>query len=573
MALSEPSSPNRPLRDTETFEREINLDLLLAIRPLLIVLTAVMFVYTPIEALTFDPPEVYFITGFNIVLTAAFATAALAVTRGQLNPQTSHPLLAFLTLLTFLSVVDSFIARPDLVYSIYIIVILVVSGSFMLWLRWYLLVATIVVVTWSILLAAWTPSEHWMHHTLALIVAVVAGLATHMGRNRILGRLRASLAASRKARQQLDQAARLEALGNLAGGIAHDFNNLLAPALSAAELALDEPDALSPQMRADWHSVRAAVLRARELTDKLLAMSRAQTLTLARENLVAVVDEAKGMLDRLIREDIHITTTNAGTPLWVEIDRRQVVQVILTLALRAQDALPHGGRLTLTVAVVDGSDRARLEVKDNGQRLAQDALAHIFEPVFDREGSTFRGLGLASSHGIVKQHGGSIEVASSAEGTTFTIGLPLAEPPAAVRARGEAGPIGDQAGKLVLVVEDEFGVRTMVGRILRRAGYTVQLAATPSEAIAFAADPQQPIALVLTDVIMPEMDGVQLGARLRAERPGLPVAYISGYPAQVLAARGVDSHPEAYLAKPFTAEALVEHVSRAIARQAAAPEA
>ncbi|HYY75048.1 MAG TPA: PAS domain S-box protein [Gaiellaceae bacterium] len=371
--------------------------------------------------------------------------------------------------------------------------------------------------------------------------------------------------------EQLFRSQKLEAVGRLAGGVAHDFNNLLTGILGYADLlrmglAEDDP------RRGDAEEVKRAAERAADLTRQLLAFSRRQVLQPRVLDLNRIVEDMERMLRRLIGEDIELVTSVEPDLGRVEADPGQLEQVVANLVVNARDAMPGGGRLVLETAnaAVDetlASGRTVemppgpyvvLTVSDTGAGMDEETQAHAFEPFFTtKEVGKGTGLGLATVYGIVKQSGGFIWVYSEpGEGTTFKIYLPRVEKPA----DGTADPPSRPArggSETVLVVEDEKVVRDLIGRDLTGRGYAVLTAGTGVEALAVAAAHEGAIDLVVTDVVMPEMGGLELTQRLAAERPGIKVVYMSGYTELALAGE-VASRP--LLQKPFNASMLADTI-------------
>ncbi len=370
---------------------------------------------------------------------------------------------------------------------------------------------------------------------------------------------------------QLLQAQKMESIGRLAGGVAHDFNNLLTPIIGYAGLLSSGDTLKNPAHMAA--EIMSAGRRARDLVAQLLAFSRKQVLEMKVCDLNTVVAGFRGILRSTIRENIDITVT-AFPGLWpVRADRSQVEQIIMNLAVNAQDAMPSGGTMTLETSntIVSeartGSDPrpgdyACLAFRDTGNGMAPDIIAHIFEPFFTTKNpGTGTGLGLATVFGIVTQHGGSVSVDSQpGRGTTFRILLPRAE--GAVREEAEAlsSPFVAAGGKTVLLVEDTDAVRRMIGIALGLRGYRVLEAANGPAAVELAGSHSEHIDVLLTDIIMPGMNGVELFRMLAAARPSLKVLYMSGYAGTVIADHGIEE--ENFIQKPFTTDALLAKLAR-----------
>ena len=369
--------------------------------------------------------------------------------------------------------------------------------------------------------------------------------------------------------EQLLQSQKMEAVGQLAGGVAHDFNNLLTVISGYGEQALRHLDD-GPRARADIEEMRKAAARASSLTQQLLAFSRRQVLRPTVLNLNAVVAETETMLRRLIGEDIVVATAFGPELARVEADAGQIQQVLVNLALNARDAMPDGGHLTIETANVelDGADLGDLEpgryvtltLSDTGRGMDPDTRARAFEPFFTtKEPGKGTGLGLSTVYGIVKQSGGCVAVASEpGRGTRLTVLLPATEEPLDEGERH--GSVSCRRGaERILLVEDEDVVRNLVREILEDQGYVVTDAAEPEAALVRWTD-SGPFDLLLTDVVMPKLNGRQLAEKLSLGRPGLKVLYMSGYTSQAIAARGVLEPETAFIQKPFTSAELTVRV-------------
>jgi two-component system cell cycle sensor histidine kinase/response regulator CckA len=376
-------------------------------------------------------------------------------------------------------------------------------------------------------------------------------------------------------------AARLQTVGALAGGIAHDFNNLLTAISGSAEAALarDPEGDAAPELR----QVMESAGRGAALVKQLLAFARQQALNPRVVDLNRAVADMGGLLRRLLGSRVRLLIELEEPGRCVRIDPTQLDQVIMNLALNARDAMPEGGELRIATnhAVVLQPEQlqqdevppgryAVLEVSDSGRGIAPDLLPRIFDPFFTtRRGQGGHGLGLSTVHGIVRQSGGFIGARSKlAEGTTFRIWLPRhdgpAEPVANVAATAPATrpptpPTAAEAGAPILLVEDEAPLLRLAERALTRAGFAVLSAASAEEAIELLeAGAPKPMALV-SDVVMPGMDGLALAARLRERDPGLPVLLVSGY-AQVALGRDLDAERLKLLPKPYGLADLVSEL-------------
>lgn len=364
--------------------------------------------------------------------------------------------------------------------------------------------------------------------------------------------------------EQFHQAQKMEAVGRLAGGIAHDFNNLLSVINGYSEFVLEaHPDPKDP-VRQDIEAIWQAGTRAARLTKQLLAFSRRQTLEPQLLNLNEVLIELEQMLTRMIGEDIHIVMRCAPDlwPIWV--DRGQLEQVLMNLAVNARDAMPHGGTLTFITSNQEHAGEAvvRLEVVDTGMGMSQQTLEHLFEPFYTTKApGRGTGLGLATVHGIVNQSGGAIMVQSAlGSGTRFIIHLPRSRqvmPGNVTNSRPETLPRGHET---ILLVEDEAHIRILAARVLRSQGYTVIEAPNASEALQLHANSPQ-IDLLLTDLVLPGMHGAALAQRLLLLQPGLRILFMSGDPERITAP---DLPPAQILMKPVRPHTLIMHVRNAL---------
>jgi PAS domain S-box-containing protein len=388
----------------------------------------------------------------------------------------------------------------------------------------------------------------------------------------------------RQAELQLQHAQKMEAIGRLAGGIAHDFNNLLSVILGHGERLRQE---LGPGHRSVrrieqvlWSADKAA-----GLTRQLLAFSRKQVLEPRVVRLDAVAGEARGMLERVLGEDVELDFVTPQVLGSVRADPGQLVQVLLNLAVNARDAMPRGGRLTVafedvhldesfaeTHHPVTAGRYVMMSVSDTGHGMDAETQRRIFEPFFTTkpEGQG-TGLGLATVYGIVRQSGGFVWVDSEVgQGTRFRIYLPRIEQAPEPAADRSARPSRPKEGLRLLLVEDDAGVRGLMKDLLEAEGYAVEAAAHPEEAVALAAS--RSFDLLVTDVIMPGLSGRELARRL-LECGAVPrVVYVSGYAGETLARHGGIAPGERFLQKPFTEIALLDVVAAALEEGPPAPE-
>lgn len=361
----------------------------------------------------------------------------------------------------------------------------------------------------------------------------------------------------------LHRTRRLDAIGRLAGGVAHDFDALLHSVQEhVARLRTRLADAEAIR---EIDGMRDALRRAASLTRQLLAFGRGQEMRPHVFELNALVAEMEPVLRHVLPRAVRLELRLDARSDRVNADPAQIRQAVLNLVVNARDALENGGRLTLATELVridrsgvpglGAGDWVRLSVADSGSGLPAEALAHVFDPFFTaREDGAGAGLGLSTAYGIVKQSGGTIHVESAlSQGTTFVIHLPLAE----TAASPEADSVRSET---IVVVEDEAAVRVLAERILRARGYGIVTASNGREALDLIAKHPGRIDLVLTDVVMPEMNGRELAERVAILRPGIRVLYMSGYPADALARHGVAPDVVEFLEKPFSPDALVQKV-------------
>ena len=377
---------------------------------------------------------------------------------------------------------------------------------------------------------------------------------------------------------QLRQAQKMEAVGRLAGGVAHDFNNMLQVILGNADMALDQVPPDEP-LHEYLQEIHRAGQRSADLTRQLLAFARKQTISPQMLDPNDTISGMLRMLRRLVGEDISLVWVPGADVGTIEMDPAQLDQILANLVVNARDAIQGVGQVTIETANVQldanyaeshpDSQPGRyvmLSVSDDGIGMDQETLGRLFEPFFTTkpvgEGT---GLGLATIYGIVRQNQGFVNVYSEpGQGTTFRIYLPRQEEMS--DAPGEDAPIELPRGEgTVLLVEDEGSLRALAERILQRLGYTVLSAATPHEALQLSGHHGGEIILLITDVIMPQMNGRDLAQRLQAERPGLRCLYMSGYTANVVVHRGVVDAGTHFLQKPFTLQQLAAKVHETLA--------
>jgi signal transduction histidine kinase/ActR/RegA family two-component response regulator len=377
--------------------------------------------------------------------------------------------------------------------------------------------------------------------------------------------------ALRRSEEQLRQSQKLEAIGLLAGGVAHDFNNLLTVILSYCSALLEAPN-LDELSRGDLMEIQLAGRRASDLTRQLLAFSRQQVLDPTILDLNGAIADLEKMLRRMLGEDVELAL-QLGPDLWsTKADKGQLEQIVMNLVVNARDAMPNGGRLTIAPANAElaetracehlGVEPGRyiaLTISDTGVGMDRTTRAHAFEPFFTtKERGRGTGLGLSTVFGIVKQSGGSISLESEpGVGTTFKIYLPRVIGDTRDSRPAVAGPTA--GSETILLVEDEVQVRQVIGRVLRQAGYSLLEADHPAEALKVAASHRGDIDLLVTDVVMPAMNGRQLADQVLGLRPKARVLFMSGYTNDVVLRHGaLDS--VGFLQKPVTPESLLRKI-------------
>jgi two-component system cell cycle sensor histidine kinase/response regulator CckA len=375
------------------------------------------------------------------------------------------------------------------------------------------------------------------------------------------------ITARRQLEEQFRQVQKMEAVGRLAGGVAHDFNNILGVILGHSQILLGAMGPNDPH-RARVEQIVSASERAAGLTRQLLAFSRRQVFETRVLDLNETIAAVTKMLGRLIGEDVGLTFRPGESLGRVRADPTQIEQVLMNLAVNARDAMPDGGSLVIEtgnaemdddyVRVHAGAAAGRyvcIAVSDTGQGMTGEVQAHIFEPFFTtKEPGKGTGLGLATVYGVVKQSEGFIYVYSEpAHGTTFKIYLPVVEGEVE---RAAALPPPARGSETVLLVEDEQGLRELISELLVDNGYNVLAAGDPAKALETAERYEGVIHLLLTDVVMPQMNGRELAVRVKERRPDVRVLYMSGYTEDAIANRGVLEAGVSLISKPFTQESL-----------------
>jgi len=380
-------------------------------------------------------------------------------------------------------------------------------------------------------------------------------------------------AENEKLQAKLNQAQKMESVGRLAGGVAHDFNNMLGVILGHVELALEEIEA-NHDLHADLKEIQKAAQRSADLTKQLLTFARKQTISPRRLDLNDTVESMLNMLRRLIGENIDLVWKPV-VHIWpIKIDPSQIDQILANLCVNARDAIAGVGKVTLETGRKSfdeeycsehpgflPGDFALLAVSDNGSGMAKDTLDNLFEPFFTtKELGQGTGLGLATVYGIVKQNNGFISVYSEpGHGSTFKIYLPrIAEEEDVDKVVPDEKKVAPEGTETILLVEDEPSILRMARMMLERKGYAVLSAATPAEALEKAKKHSDSIELLMSDVVMPEMNGRDLAEKIILLYPEIRLLFMSGYTADIIANQGVLDEGVAFIQKPFSMADLTE---------------
>jgi len=423
--------------------------------------------------------------------------------------------------------------------------------------------------------------EYRMRHkdgTWRTLESTVSAIVNGKGEVRRFVIVNRDITARKRLEEQFRQAQKMEAVGRLSGGIAHDFNNILGVIIGYGEI-LEERLEASNTLRPCADEILQAGRRAATLTRQLLAFSRQQVLAPRVLELNSVITDIQKMLRRVIGEDIELDTKLSADLGRVKADPGQIEQAILNLAVNARDAMPRGGKFTIAtenteldaIAVRRYSYPVKpglyvlLSVSDTGTGMTSDTQAHIFEPFFTtKEKGKGTGLGLATVYGVVKQSDGYIQVHSEpGAGATFKIYLPLVDQPVdPEQKRPDSKPLRG-GGETILLVEDEDMLRTLTRNVLELLGYSVLEAADGQQACEISLQKNRKIDLLLTDVVMPGMNGPALASELMTTRPALSVLYTSGYTGQAVG-HGVIPERSHFIPKPFTREDLARKVREAL---------
>jgi signal transduction histidine kinase len=424
--------------------------------------------------------------------------------------------------------------------------------------------------------------------TSMTILLLIAALAVDLGSSNMrksLAQARHEIDERRKTEEQrarlsaqLAQIQKMESVGRLAGGVAHDFNNMLGVILGHAEMALQQPGLENP-VRESLEEIRAATVHSADLTRQLLAFARRQTVAPRVVDLNHTVQGMLKMVQRMVGEEVRLDWSPAAN-LWpVRVDPSQVDQMLVNLCVNARDAIRGVG--TLSIATENSSldeafctdhpgsapgEYVVLGVSDDGCGMDTETVSHLFEPFFTTKGiGEGTGLGLATVYGAVKQNSGFIDVRTApGHGTTFRIFLPRYEGPSEQSHSDEPGAPLRRGQETIMVVEDEPAILRLTTLVLEKQGYTVLAAGTPREAIRMAKGQVGEIHLVMTDVVMPEMNGRDLADSLLSFHPRIKCLFMSGYTADIIADHGVLKEGVSFLQKPFSAKVLTDKIRQTL---------
>jgi signal transduction histidine kinase/ActR/RegA family two-component response regulator len=384
-----------------------------------------------------------------------------------------------------------------------------------------------------------------------------------------------------KLQSQLMQSQKIESVGRLAGGVAHDYNNMLGVILGHADLALLKADAAHP-LHDHLKTIRNAARRSAELTQQLLAFARRQTIAPRVMDLNVAVTTTLRMLQLLIGENIALDWLPGSEPYPVKIDPSQFDQLLINLCINARDAISGVGKISIETREITmdeaycatklyfiPGDYAVLSVSDNGSGMDKQTQAKIFDPFFTTKSlGQGTGLGLATVYGIVKQNNGFINVYSEPDqGTTFSIYFPLFADVTLADIKSPDNSITTTGNETILIVEDEENLLQICQKMLLDLGYSVLTAGTPAAALQLAAAHKDSIDLLLTDVVMPGMNGRELQARIQKSNPGLKCLFMSGYTANVISHHGVLDEGVHFIQKPFSFKEISKKINATLNRK------
>jgi signal transduction histidine kinase/CheY-like chemotaxis protein len=589
------------------------------VRPAALILALVFAVFTVYNAVAFPPPARIPMVAYDLGLVALSAGVYVAFRRIELTPNGVYAVAALLSFAVLGNILLAALLGSNPLFSAYVAILLIASAGSVLSIHWAIAIAVVEIVAWAVVASVLLSSTEIVRNAFVIVgslaVATIVNVSRYIARKRVFDlrsgdaqrelALQQALAETDEARRELDRkveerttalrneleeralleeqlrhAQKMEAVGRLAGGIAHDFNNLLT-VIRMSLLTVSEPGSPSDEMRDAIRDANDATDRAAGLTRDLLAFARKQTLERAAVAVADMVGGVERMVRRVAEAGIRLEVRIAPDAGEIVADRHQIEQVLLNLAINACDAMGQRGTLTVTADAVDvtGGDAGgprvrpgayvRVAVSDTGCGMDEATRRAVFEPFFTtKEVGRGTGLGLAVAHGIVTQHGGQIIVDSElGKGSTFTVFLPRGRGISTRNLAISVKPLLALEGETVLVVEDEAAVRRAVQRNLERLGYRV-LAASDGEDALRITEALDGIDLLLSDVVMPGIDGPELACRLRERWSDLPVLFVTGYSADRLARSGAVGPHDRVLEKPYQLEELARTMRRMLGARA-----
>jgi signal transduction histidine kinase/CheY-like chemotaxis protein len=580
-----------------------------AVQPAALVVGSVFVVFAIYNWIAFPPPARIPVFVYDLVLIGlGFALYAIC-RRVTLSSRGAHLCAALLSFGVLGNILLAAVLGSNPLFTYYVAVLVIASVGSVLVPRWAIAIAAIDVVAWAVVACVVLARDALMLNTFVMLSSVAVASIVHLGRYRSRVRivelrvgdarreralqhalaeadearrgldrkveertaaLRSELAERQRLEEQLRHAQKLEAVGRLAGGIAHDFNNLLTVIRMSLRTVVEPgvpPDDLHDALR----DASDATDRAAALTHDLLAFARKQTLERQAVAIDAILGGVERMIRRVAEASIRLEVRAAPDVGEVVADRHQIEQVLLNLAINACDAMGNRGTLTISADAVELDDSGgrrlrpgryvRIAVTDTGTGMDEVTRRSVFEPFFTtKEVGRGTGLGLAVAHGIVTQHGGVIDVDSElGKGSTFTVLLPLARSTSPRSVTAASQPLAALAHETLLVVEDEAAVRRAVQRNLERLGYHVIAACDGEDALRIAAS-LDGVDLLLSDVVMPGIDGPELACRLREKWGDLPVLFVTGYSADRLTRSGAVRPHDRVLEKPYQLDELTRTI-------------
>ncbi|HEU4730732.1 MAG TPA: ATP-binding protein [Kofleriaceae bacterium] len=592
-----------------------------ALRPTALMVGVVFIVFTIQNWVSYPPEARATVVPYNVGLVVLGFTLYAVCRRITLSSRGSHIAATGLAFAVLGQILLTTLYGLNPLFTHFVSILLIASAGSIMATGWVVLIAGVAIAAWAVVAGRVLSTEQLGLNYLVMMTSAGVAVVVHIGRRLSRARvlelragdarrelaLKRALAEADEVRRELDRkveertaalrneleervrleeqlrhAQKLEAVGRLAGGIAHDFNNLLT-VIRMSHTTFAGADTSPDELRSALRDASEATDRAASLTYDLLAFARKQTLQRAQVAISDILGGVERMVRRVAEASIRIEVRAAAEAGEVVADRHQIEQVLLNLAINACDAMGNRGTLTIAADVVELSGAAaarhrvrsghwvRIAVTDTGTGMDEATQRSVFEPFFTTKGvGQGTGLGLAVAHGIVTQHGGQIEVASElGVGSTFTVLLPRARGTTQRNAVVTAQPVAARASETVLVVEDEAAVRSAVRRNLERLGYRVMAAHDGEDALR-CAEELDGIDLLLTDVVMPGIDGPDLACRLREKWPELPVLFVTGYSADRLERTGAVGPRDRVMEKPYHLAELTRTIRQMLEARSAA---